>query len=68
MDAGKKHSIQAFDQQLYAIVQQLKWSRTDSLDPHILRLGDFHSLSTFISALGKLWADMLIGTVLELPV
>ena len=26
-------------------------------EPHILRLGGFDSLSTFIFALGKLWAD-----------
>ena len=44
MDAGQEHSIQAFDQQLYAIAQQVKWSRPDIIDPHILRLGDFQSL------------------------
>ena len=59
MDAGQEHaiSIQAFGQQLYAIVQQVKWSRSDIFEPHILRLGGFHGLSTFIFALGKLWAD-----------
>ena len=29
MDAGQEHAIQAFDQQLCAIAQQLKWSRPD---------------------------------------
>ena len=59
MDAGQEHaiSIQAFGQQLYAIVQQVKWSRSDIFEPHILRLGGFHGLSTFIFVLGKLWAD-----------
>jgi len=57
MDAGQEHAIQAFDQQLYAIAQQVKWSRPDILEPHVLRLGGFHSLSTFIFALGKRWAD-----------
>ena len=51
MDAGQEHAIQAFDQQLYAIAQQVKWSRPDILEPHVLRLCGFHSLSTFI------WAD-----------
>jgi len=51
MDAGQEHAIQAFDQQLYAIAQQVKWSRPDILEPHVLRLGGFHSLSTFIFAL-----------------
>jgi len=57
MDAGQEHAIQAFDQQLYAIAQQVKWSRPDIFEPHILRLGGFHSFSTFIFALGKLWTD-----------
>ena len=29
MDAGQEHAIQAFDQQLYAIGQQVKWSKPD---------------------------------------
>jgi len=69
MDADQEHaiSIQAFGQQLYAIAQQVKWSRPDVFEPHILRLGGFHSLSTFIFVLGKLWADgrlhdLLVGS------
>jgi len=31
LDAGQEHSIQEFDQQLYAIAQQVKWSRPDIL-------------------------------------
>ena len=59
MDAGQEHAIyiQAFGQQLYAIAQQVKSSRPDIFEPHILRLGGFHGLSTFIFVLGKLWAD-----------
>jgi hypothetical protein len=57
MDAGQEHAIQTFDQQLYAIAQQVKWSRPVIFEPCILKLGGFHSLFTFIFALGKLWAD-----------
>jgi hypothetical protein len=39
MDAGQEHAIQTFDQQLYAIAQQVKWSRPGIFEPHILRLG-----------------------------
>ena len=42
---GQEHAIQAFDQQLYAISQQVKWSRPGIFEPHILRLDGFHSLS-----------------------
>ena len=59
MDAGQEHaiSILSFGQQLYAIAQQVQWSMPDISETHILRLGGFHSLSTFIFVLGKLWAD-----------
>ena len=52
-EAGQEHAIQTFDQQLYAIAQQVKWSKPDIFYRHILRLGGFHSLSS----IGKLWAD-----------
>jgi len=57
VDAGQEHHTPTFNQQLYAIAKQIKWSRPDIFEPHTLRLGCFHSLPTFISALGKMWAD-----------
>jgi hypothetical protein len=48
MDAGQEHVIQAFDQQLYAIGQQVKWSKPDIFELHILRLGGFQSLYFYI--------------------
>ena len=59
MDAGQEHaiSIQAFDQQRYVIGQKVQWPSPDIFEPHILRLGGFHGLFTFIFVLGKLWAD-----------
>ena len=56
-EAGQEHAIQTFDQQLYAIAQQVKWSKHDIFNRHILRLGGFHSLSYFLSSIEKLWAD-----------
>jgi hypothetical protein len=50
MDAGQEHAIQTFDQQLYAIAQQVKWSRPVILETRILRLCGFHSLYFFVSA------------------
>jgi hypothetical protein len=48
MDAGQEHAIQAFDQQLYAIAQQVKWSRPDILEPHVLRLCGFRLVTNFL--------------------
>ena len=66
-EAGQEHAIQTFDQQLYAIAQQVKWSKPDIFNRHILRLGGFHSLSCFFSSIGKLWAggglrDLLVDS------
>jgi hypothetical protein len=54
---GQKHSIQTFDQQLYAMAKQVQWSQPDVFCNHIIRLGGFHTLSCFIAAIGKLWGD-----------
>jgi hypothetical protein len=55
--AGQQYSVQTFDLQLYAITQQIKWSRPLEFQNHIIRLGGFHTLSCFITSIGKLWSD-----------
>ena len=65
MDAGQEDTIQAFDQQHYTIGQLVKWSMSGIFELHILRLGGFHSLSTFV--LSKLWSygglrDLLVDS------
>ncbi|CAG2194970.1 unnamed protein product [Mytilus edulis] len=54
---GQPFSIQTFDLQLYAVAQQVKWDRPSEFKSHILRLGGFHTLSCFISSIGKIWGD-----------
>ncbi len=54
---GQRNSVQTMDQQLYAIAQQVKWHKQEEMEDHVLRLGGFHTLSTFSAALGKLYAD-----------
>lgn len=54
---GQRHAVQTMDQQLYAIAQQIKWNTPVEFEHHILRLGGFHNLSTFIAAVGKIWGD-----------
>jgi hypothetical protein len=55
--AEQQYSVQTFDLQLYAITQQIKWSRPLEFQNHIIRLGGFHTLSCFITSIGKLWGD-----------
>ncbi|CAC5391599.1 unnamed protein product [Mytilus coruscus] len=63
-DAGQDYAIQTFDQQLYAIAQQVKWSKPDIFNRHILRLGGFHSLSCFLASIGNFgvrWISRFVG-------
>ncbi|CAC5361987.1 unnamed protein product [Mytilus coruscus] len=55
--AGQQYALQTFDQQLYAVAQQVKWSMPDVFQSHIIRLGGFHGFSCFIGTVGKLWAS-----------
>ena len=38
--------------------------RSEYFVRHILRLGGFHSLSCFLSSIGKLWADGCLRNLL----
>ena len=62
--AGQQYSVQTFDQQLYAIAQQIKWSRPLEFQNHIIRLGGFHTLSCFITYIGKRWGDCGLADIL----
>lgn len=62
--AGQQYSIQTFDQQLYAIAQQVKWSYPTEFKDHILHLWGFHTLSCYISCIGKLWCDAGLSDIL----
>jgi len=55
--AGQQDSIETLDQQLYAITKQVQWSNPEEFKYHILRRGGFHTFSSFIACIGKLWSD-----------
>lgn len=54
---GQRTSMQTMDQQLYALAQEIKWHKSDEFDTHVLRLGSFHAMMSYISTLGKIWGD-----------
>lgn len=54
---GQTHAIQTFDQQLYAVAQQVKWSMPELFRNHVIRLGGFHEVTCFIASIGKIWGD-----------
>ena len=57
LNLGQEVSLQTMDQQLYAIVQQVKWCRPGQFKMHIARIRGFRTLSYFIAAIGKLRGD-----------
>jgi hypothetical protein len=61
---GQSHSVQTFDQQLYAIAKQVEFAMPETFKTHILRLGGFHTLSCFIASIGKLWGDAGLSDLL----
>jgi hypothetical protein len=54
---GQVHSVQTFDQQLYATAKQVEWAIPETFRDHTVRLGGFHTLSCYIATIGKLWGD-----------
>lgn len=54
---GQPNAVQTMDLQLYALAQQVKWTKAEEFQNHILRLGGFHCTVQFIAAIGKLWGD-----------
>ena len=54
---GQVHSVQRFDQKLYAIAKQVEWAIPETFRNHTVRLGGLHTLSCYIVAIGKLWGD-----------
>jgi hypothetical protein len=56
-ELGQDTPIQTMDQQLYAVAQQVKWSKPLEFQNHVLRLDGFHTACCFISSIGKILAD-----------
>lgn len=54
---GQNYNVQTFDQQLYAVAQSVKFSKTEEFATTVLRLGGFHTLNTYISCISKIWGD-----------
>ena len=56
---GQLSAVQTFDQQLYAIAQQVQWCLPEMFQNHVLRLGGFHQITCFIASIGKIWGDFM---------
>jgi hypothetical protein len=62
-ESCSRNRIDSFDKSTALV----KWSMPEKFESHVLRLGGFHTLSCFMSALGKIWAtaglrDLLVDS------
>lgn len=52
-----KDAVVVFDKGLYAKIQQVRWKEEQFYDRLIIRLGEFHVIMSYLSAVSKLFAD-----------
>ena len=52
-----KHGVLVFDEAVYAKVQHVRWKEKEYFDRFVVRLGEFHAIMSYLSAISKLFAD-----------
>lgn len=52
------HIVMVFDEAIYSKVQQVRWKNEMFLNKLIVRLGEFHTIMCFLSAISKLFEDL----------
>ena len=57
LQLGQENVIQTMDLQLYSVAEKIKWYKPGEMVDHVLRLGGFHALSSYIAAIGKIYGD-----------
>ena len=61
---NQKHAIITFDLALYKIAKEIQWSRPIEFGNVIIRLGGFHIITNYLSALGTMHASSGLKEVL----
>ena len=49
--------VLVFDEELYAKAQMLRWKNEEYKNRLVIRLGDFHTIMSFCSAIAKIFKD-----------
>ena len=52
-----QYAVLVFDEAVYAKVQQVRWKAKVYYDRFVVRLGEFHAIMSYLSAISKLYAD-----------
>ena len=52
-----KHAVLVFDEAVYSKIQHVRWKEREFYDMFVVRLGEFHSIMSFLSAMSKIFED-----------
>jgi hypothetical protein len=52
-----KYAVLVFDEAVYAKVQQVRWREETFFNRFVVRLGEFHTIMTYLSAMSKIFED-----------
>lgn len=52
-----KYAVLVFDEAVYAKVQQVRWKEDIFRNRFVVRLGEFHTIMTYLSAMAKIFED-----------
>ncbi|XP_028408500.1 uncharacterized protein LOC114531056 [Dendronephthya gigantea] len=58
------HIVMVFDEAVYAKVQQVRWKNEMFYNKLVVRLGEFHTIMSFLSAISKLFEDAGLKDIL----
>ena len=56
------------DQAIYSKAQQVRWGNADFTQRLVLRMGEFHTLMSFLSAIGMSYTKMRIFCCLSVDI
>jgi hypothetical protein len=52
-----KYAVLVFDEAVYAKIQHIRCKEREFYDKFVVRLGEFHTIMSFLSALSKIFED-----------
>ena len=61
---GQRDAIVVLDQAIYAKALEIIWQNKEQFDRVVLRLGTFHTICAFMSAIGKRFGDAGLSDIL----
>ena len=60
-----KYAVLVFDEAVYAKIQQVRWKERVFYDKFVVRLGEFHTIMSFLSAISKIFEDGGLRVILR---